>query len=107
MIDGGASLDPNIARYILDRLKATPAQSKPQRSLSDREREILCLLSEGLLKKEIADKLQIGVTTVAYHVRHIYEKLNVKKRREAVEKAEALGVLPHRGFLRSVHSLLP
>lgn len=91
--EGGASLDPNVARYILDKLKGVPVTDENQRSLSDRELEILNLLSDGLVKKEIADKLGISVSTVAYHVRHIYEKLNVVNAPAAVAKAFRSGIL--------------
>ncbi len=92
VVDGGASLDPNVARYILDKMKAIPLFEKPLRGLSERELEILTLLSGGYVKKEIADKLDIGVTTVAYHVKHIYEKLNVQNAPAAVHKAHCLGL---------------
>ncbi|MBT5903990.1 MAG: response regulator transcription factor, partial [Opitutaceae bacterium] len=94
--EGGASLDANVARYILDKLKGVSVKDKNQRNLSDRESEILNLLSEGLVKKEIADKLEISVSTVAYHVRHIYEKLNVVNAPAAVAKAFQSGILPTR-----------
>jgi len=54
------------------------------------------LLAERLSNQEIAAKLFISTTTVKGHLQNIYGKLNVKKRREAVEKAEALGILSHR-----------
>jgi DNA-binding NarL/FixJ family response regulator len=91
---GGASLDPNVARYILDKMKRASVPEQDHKSLSDRELEVLTLLSEGLVKKEIADRLQISVTTVAYHVRHIYEKLNVVNAPAAVARAFRSGILP-------------
>ncbi len=97
VVDGGASLDPNVALYILKKLKAAPTIDKPQKALSERELEILLLLGEGLVKKEIASKLEIGATTVAYHVRHIYEKLNVVNAPAAVAKAYQAGILPRDG----------
>ena len=64
--------------------------------LTNRELDVLDLLAQRLSNNEIAETLFISTTTVKWHLQNIYEKLNVKKRREAVEKAEALGVLPHR-----------
>ena len=56
------------------------------------------LLAQRLSNKEIAEKLCVSATTVKGHLRNIYGKLNVSKRREAVEKAETLGILtPHKG----------
>ena len=54
--------------------------------LSKRENEILEMLSTGLLYKEISDKLAISSETVRKHVYHIYEKLHVGNRVEAVNK---------------------
>ena len=64
--------------------------------LTNRELDVLDLLAQRLSNKEIAAKLFISTTTVKGHLQDIYGKLNVKKRREAVEKAEALGILSHR-----------
>ena len=55
--------------------------------LSARENEILQLLSKGLLYKEIADQLHISTSTVRQHIHHIYEKLHVQNRTEAINKA--------------------
>jgi DNA-binding CsgD family transcriptional regulator len=54
--------------------------------LTQREYEILALLSEGLSNKEIADRVKISYDTVRAHLRHIYEKLHVRGRTEAVRK---------------------
>ncbi|MEX0321867.1 MAG: response regulator [Puniceicoccaceae bacterium] len=92
VMEGGATIDPNVARYILDTVKNIKPKEEPEKHLSDREREILTLLADGLVKKEIADKLEISVTTVAYHVKHIYEKLNVQNAPAAVAKAFRMGM---------------
>mgnify|MGYP000182767173 CR=1 FL=1 len=89
--NGGATLDPSVAVYILRTLKSR--SPKPEKALSSRELEILTLLSEGLVKKEIADKLDIAVTTVAYHIKHIYEKLGVSNAPSAVAKGYKSGLL--------------
>jgi DNA-binding CsgD family transcriptional regulator len=54
--------------------------------LSDREQQVLDLLAQGLIYKEIADKLNIGYETVHTYIRRIYEKLQVRTRTEAVAK---------------------
>jgi RNA polymerase sigma factor (sigma-70 family) len=59
----------------------------PVQALSNRENEILQLLSKGLLYKEIADQLSISVSTVRQHIHKIYEKLHVQNRTEAINKA--------------------
>lgn len=93
VVNGGASLDANVARYILSVLQNKPRKADLKITLSSREMEILTLLCEGLLKKEIADQLDISIPTVATHVRHIYEKLEVKNAAAAVHKAHRLGIL--------------
>ncbi len=55
--------------------------------LSEREMQVLDLLSDGLRMKEIADRLNLSTNTVRTHVRHIYEKLQVQSRTEALNKA--------------------
>jgi ATP/maltotriose-dependent transcriptional regulator MalT len=64
--------------------------------LTNRELNVLDLLAQRLSNKEIADKLFISTTTVKGHLQNIYGKLNVSKRRDAVDKAHTLGILSHR-----------
>ena len=90
--DGGAPLDAGVARFILNKLKTNLPKGKAEEALSERETEILTMLAEGLQKKEIADRLKIGTTTVVTHVNHIYLKLNVGNAASAINKAHRLGL---------------
>jgi len=72
---------------------STEGQSFLPEPLTNRELQILELLKRRLTNKEIAVQLMISVGTVKGHTVHIYDKLNVKSRRQAVEKALALGIL--------------
>jgi DNA-binding NarL/FixJ family response regulator len=80
-------MDSHIARKVVQvfRKPAKPAPS-PQDDLSAREREVLELLVQGLLYKEIASSLGISYATVNNHVRHIYEKLHVQSRAQAIAR---------------------
>jgi DNA-binding CsgD family transcriptional regulator len=63
-------------------------------ALSDAERRVLRYLPTNLTAREIADELFVSVNTVKTHMRHIYAKFDAHRRREAVERARALGLLP-------------
>ena len=83
---GGAPMTSEIARKVIESFfKAKPA-AHPQDKLTAREDEILGCLAEGLVTKEIADKLSVSYDTIRYHLKHIYDKLHVHSRTEAVIK---------------------
>jgi len=91
LMDGGAPMSSQIARKVVAAFQnkpATPdvAESTALNVLSNREKEILELLAKGLLYKEIAAQLFISQETVRKHVYHIYEKLHVNNRVEAINK---------------------
>ena len=75
-----------IARMLVEAFQKKPSNSTPDDELTPREDEILVLLAEGLSNKEIADKVKISYDTVRAHLRHVYEKLHVRGRTEAVKK---------------------
>ena len=90
LIEGGAPMSSQIARKVVAAFQNKPNTAAIVGSaldvLSKRENEILEMLSTGLLYKEISDKLYISSETVRKHVYHIYEKLHVSNRVEAVNK---------------------
>lgn len=93
---GGSPMTTNIARQVV---KAFHQISPPQPAvaeLSTRENEVLQLLAQGYLYKEIADALNVAVPTVNTYIRRIYEKLHVRSRTEAVAR---FAHLPVRGDL--------
>lgn len=90
--EGYATLDPSVAKFVLNTLKTRLPKEQLVAALSEREREVLVLLSEGLVKKEICEQLGIGYSTVDTHVRHIYEKLNVRNAPSAITKAFRAGL---------------
>ena len=81
---GGAPMTSEIARMVVEAFQKKPASVASGDSLTNRESEILALLSEGLSNKEIAERVNISYDTVRAHLRHIYEKLHVRGRTEAV-----------------------
>lgn len=89
LIQGGAPMSSQIASKVVAAFQNKPVNTvsgTPLAALSKRENEILQMLATGLLYKEISDKLFITIETVRKHVYHIYEKLHVSNRVEAVNK---------------------
>ena len=88
LYEGGAPMSSQIARKVVAAFqnKQIPGKENNLDVLSNREKEILVLLSRGLMYKEIAAELFISQETVRKHVYHIYEKLHVGNRVEAVNK---------------------
>jgi NarL family two-component system response regulator LiaR len=97
--EGAAWMDPRIASKVLKVFesgmfaKAEPEPQTGDSSISEREREVLCLMAQGQGNKEIAVKLSIGVSTVRTHVEHILEKLAVSGRTAAAVKAMKEGLI--------------
>ena len=84
---GGSPMNSHIARKIVQSFQESPAAAADQsEALSPRESEVLDLLAKGFLYKEIADQMKISYATVHTHIRHVYEKLHVRSRTEAVAK---------------------
>jgi DNA-binding NarL/FixJ family response regulator len=91
--NGGSPMTTHIARKVVQSFQSSAATAapapatEPSEELSPREQEVLDLLSQGFMYKEISDKLGISFETVRTYIRRIYEKLHVRTRTEAVAKA--------------------
>lgn len=101
ILRGGAPMDPFIAREILKQISETEEPAPEQEIvegaessiLTNREKEILCLVAQGLSNREIAEQLFVSRYTVESHIKHIYCKLSVTKRTKAVSTARSMGIL--------------
>ena len=86
LYNGGSPMTGEIARKVIESFHQAKPAAHPQDKLTSREEEILEHLAKGFVTKEIADKLAISPATVRFHLRHIYDKLHVRSRVEAVIK---------------------
>jgi DNA-binding NarL/FixJ family response regulator len=85
VLSGGAPITPQIARKVLEAFAKVNAP-KADYGLTEREREILQLLVEGLSKQRIAEKIFLSYHTIDFHLRNIYNKLHVHNKAGAVAK---------------------
>ncbi|MGE0361996.1 MAG: response regulator [Vicinamibacterales bacterium] len=91
---GGSPIHPTIARRVLQRFTAVSRRPvETTVTLSDREREVLALVSKGYRVPEIAALLTISPHTVSSHIKSIYNKLEVSSRGEAVYEASRLRLI--------------
>lgn len=85
--DGGSPMSAHVARRVVTQLRpAKQERNQGSELLSTRENEVLALLAEGLLYKEIGERLGITTGTIKQHIHRIYEKMHVQNRTEAVNK---------------------
>ncbi len=83
---GGSPMSAPVARRVVAHLRPQQAGALSQAGLTEREQQILALLADGLLYKEIGDRLGITVGTIKQHIHRMYEKLHVQNRTEAVNR---------------------
>ncbi|MBK9176691.1 MAG: response regulator transcription factor [Flavobacteriales bacterium] len=83
---GGAPMSAHVARRVVQQFRPALAKGEGAEALSDREGSVLELLAEGLLYKEIGERMGITTGTVKQHIHRIYGKLHVQNRTEAVNR---------------------
>lgn len=87
IVDGGSPMSPTVARKIVNSFSGKRKNARLVNALTEREKEVLNLLDKGFAYKIIADKMNIGIDAVRFHIRNIYEKLHVHSRVDALNKA--------------------
>ncbi|MCC7200372.1 MAG: response regulator transcription factor [Gammaproteobacteria bacterium] len=97
---GGSPISPVIARQLLTRFQARPAEASgestsaaPDPSLSERERSVLSYIAKGFTFEEIAGLLSVSRHTVTTYVKRIYRKLQVNSKTEAVYEGRRIGLV--------------
>ena len=90
---GESMIQPRVASRLLDRFSQLSHDSVPEEVLSPREVQVLQLIAKSAVNKEIANELFIGESTVKTHIIHIFNKLGVKGRTEAVTEGVKRGII--------------
>ena len=98
---GEALLAPSVTRRLIDQFARRPATDRSDvavlDALTDREREVLALVARGLSNAEIAEELVLTEGTVKTHVKHIFEKLDLRDRTQAAIFAYDIGLVEPKG----------
>ncbi|MGA2556365.1 MAG: response regulator transcription factor [Verrucomicrobiota bacterium] len=84
VLGGGAPMTSQIARRVIESFRQKAKTRDESVHLSVREEQILAHLSQGYSNKQIAGKLELSIDTICSHLKHVYEKLHVSSRTEAV-----------------------
>jgi DNA-binding NarL/FixJ family response regulator len=93
LVHGGSPMSPGIARHVLNRMLGAAPTESTGNTLTERELTVLNALSRGFTYSEVAEQLGLSSHTVGTHVKHIYRKLEVCSRSEAVFEAAQLGLI--------------
>jgi DNA-binding NarL/FixJ family response regulator len=83
---GGSPMSAHVARRVVAHMRPSTTKGISEAGLTEREQDVLSLLADGLLYKEIGEKLGISVGTIKQHIHRMYEKLHVQNRTEAVNR---------------------
>jgi DNA-binding NarL/FixJ family response regulator len=86
VMDGGSSMSPQIARKVIEHFQ-TGEKINHESALTDKEKEIVSCLVDGLSYKMIATQEKISIETVRSHIKNIYKKLQVHSKAEVIKKS--------------------
>ena len=86
-VEGGSPMSPEVARRVITIFREIKPPRQAQHELTPHETRLLRMLVEGHSYKTAAAQLNVSVNTIKFHLRHIYEKLQVHTKSEAVAKA--------------------
>ena len=93
LAEGIPPLSPAVARRLMNHFRLTgPLAAEQQSALSQREREVLFLISRGLCNREVAETLKLSESTIGSYIKTIYRKLGINSRAEASWCATRLGL---------------
>jgi DNA-binding NarL/FixJ family response regulator len=87
VVDGGAPMSPEVARRVIDLFRDIRPPTHADYHLTPHETRLLKLLVDGYNYKSAAEELHVSVNTISFHMRRVYEKLQVHSKSEAVAKA--------------------
>ena len=91
-VEGGSPMSPEVARRVINLFREIRPPKEAEHELTPHEVRLLRLLVEGHSYKTAATELRVSVNTIKFHLRHIYEKLQVHTKSEAVAKALRQGL---------------
>jgi DNA-binding NarL/FixJ family response regulator len=86
VVDGGAPMSPDVARRVITLFREFRPPARASYDLTPQETELLKLMVEGHHYKTAAREMGISINTVSFHLKHVYEKLQVHSKTEAVAK---------------------
>jgi DNA-binding NarL/FixJ family response regulator len=92
-VEGGSPMSPEVARRVIALFRQVRPPETAEHDLTPHETRILTLLVEGHNYRSAAEELRVSVNTIATHIKHIYEKLHVHSKSEAVAKALRSGLV--------------
>lgn len=92
LTEGIPALSPSIAQRIMQHFQLTGPAAIPEGVLTERERDVLALIGQGLRNTDVAKSLELAETTIATHIKSIYRKLGISSRAEASWHATKLGL---------------